>query len=77
MRVRVGGDPVMDVAAAGASSPPWQSLAHAALEPEVGRNALLGAATAVGNLYAIPRHSGGESRVNVPWACSRPAPDAT
>ena len=38
---------------------------HAALEPEAGRNALLGAATAALNLHAIPRHSGGESRVNV------------
>ncbi len=38
---------------------------HAALEPEAGRSALLGAATAALNLHAIPRHSGGESRVNV------------
>jgi aminobenzoyl-glutamate utilization protein A len=38
---------------------------HAALEPETGRSALLGAATAVLNLHAIPRHSAGESRVNV------------
>jgi aminobenzoyl-glutamate utilization protein A len=38
---------------------------HAGLEPESGRNALLGAATAVLNLHALPRHSGGESRVNV------------
>jgi aminobenzoyl-glutamate utilization protein A len=38
---------------------------HAGLEPEAGRNALLGAATAVLNLHAIPRHSGGESRLNV------------
>lgn len=38
---------------------------HAALEPEQGRNALLGAATAVLNLHAIPRHSGGASRINV------------
>jgi aminobenzoyl-glutamate utilization protein A len=38
---------------------------HAALEPERGRSALLGAATAVLNLHAIPRHSHGESRVNV------------
>ncbi len=38
---------------------------HAALEPETGRSALLGAATAVLNLHAIPRHSGGESRINV------------
>jgi aminobenzoyl-glutamate utilization protein A len=38
---------------------------HAALDPEGGKSALLGAATAVLNLHAIPRHSGGESRVNV------------
>jgi len=38
---------------------------HAGLEPETGRNALLGAATAALNLHALPRHSGGESRVNV------------
>lgn len=38
---------------------------HAGLDPEHGRNALLGAATAVLNLHALPRHSGGESRVNV------------
>ncbi len=38
---------------------------HAGLEPEAGRSALLGAATAVLNLHAIPRHSGGESRINV------------
>jgi aminobenzoyl-glutamate utilization protein A len=38
---------------------------HAALEPERGRNSLVGAATAVLNLHAISRHSGGESRINV------------
>lgn len=38
---------------------------HAALDPEKGRSALLGAATAVLNLHAVPRHSGGESRINV------------
>ena len=38
---------------------------HAALEPETGRSALLGSATAVLNLHAIPRHSAGESRINV------------
>jgi aminobenzoyl-glutamate utilization protein A len=41
------------------------SESHAALEPELGHNALLGAATAAVNLHAIPRHSGGETRVNV------------
>lgn len=39
--------------------------AHAALDPERGRSALLGAATAILNLHAVPRHSGGESRINV------------
>jgi aminobenzoyl-glutamate utilization protein A len=38
---------------------------HAALDPEGGKSALLGAATAVLNLHAIPRHSAGESRINV------------
>jgi aminobenzoyl-glutamate utilization protein A len=38
---------------------------HAALEPEAGCNALLGAATAALNLHAIARHSHGSSRVNV------------
>lgn len=39
--------------------------AHSGLDPEEGRNALLAAANAVVNLYAIPRHSGGPTRVNV------------
>ncbi|MCD5324233.1 MULTISPECIES: amidohydrolase [Pontibacillus] len=39
--------------------------AHAGMKPEEGRNALLAAATASTQLYAIPRHSGGASRVNV------------
>lgn len=38
---------------------------HAGMHPELGKNALLAAATAVTNLYAIPRHAGGASRVNV------------
>lgn len=38
---------------------------HAGGKPEEGRNALLAAANAVTNIYAIPRHSGGVSRVNV------------
>ncbi len=38
---------------------------HAALRPEDGRNALLGACAAVTNLHAISRHSDGASRVNV------------
>lgn len=39
--------------------------AHAGGSPEKGKNALLAAATAVTNLYAIPRHSSGASRINV------------
>ncbi|ARI78614.1 peptidase M20 [Halobacillus mangrovi] len=38
---------------------------HAGMKPEDGRNALLAAATAATQLYAIPRHSEGVSRVNV------------
>ncbi|MBI3978012.1 MAG: amidohydrolase [Chloroflexi bacterium] len=41
------------------------SPAHAAADPELGRNALVGAAQAVLGLYAISRHSGGMSRINV------------
>jgi aminobenzoyl-glutamate utilization protein A len=39
--------------------------AHAGGEPEAGNNALLAAATAVLNLHAISRHSGGATRINV------------
>lgn len=39
--------------------------AHAGGFPERGKNALLGAASAVLALHAIPRHSAGESRINV------------
>lgn len=39
--------------------------AHAAGSPQEGRNALLAAATAVLNLYAIPRHRDGATRINV------------
>lgn len=39
--------------------------AHAGGAPQEGRNALLAAANAVMNLYAIPRHSHGASRINV------------
>jgi aminobenzoyl-glutamate utilization protein A len=38
---------------------------HAGGSPQAGKNALLAAATAVLNLYAIPRHSGGATRINV------------
>lgn len=39
--------------------------AHAGSEPEVGKNALLAAASAALNMHAICRHSGGDSRINV------------
>jgi aminobenzoyl-glutamate utilization protein A len=39
--------------------------AHASGEPHKGRNALLAAATAVVNLYAIARHREGATRINV------------
>ncbi|WP_010192445.1 amidohydrolase [Bacillus sp. m3-13] len=39
--------------------------AHAGVEPQEGRNALLAAASASIHLHAIPRHSGGETRINV------------
>lgn len=39
--------------------------AHAGGYPENGSNALIAACTAALNLHAIPRHSGGQSRVNV------------
>ena len=39
--------------------------AHAGGSPEVGRNVMLAVGTAILNLYSIPRHSGGVSRVNV------------
>ena len=39
--------------------------AHAGGSPEIGKNVMLAVGTAILNLYAIPRHSGGESRVNV------------
>lgn len=39
--------------------------AHAAIRPDEGRNALLGACAAVTNLHAIARHGNGASRVNV------------
>jgi aminobenzoyl-glutamate utilization protein A len=38
---------------------------HAALRPNEGKNALLGACAAVTNLYAIARHGAGASRINV------------
>lgn len=38
---------------------------HAAVRPDEGKNALLGACAAVTNLYAISRHGLGASRVNV------------
>jgi len=38
---------------------------HAGISPHEGKNALLGACTAVTNLYAIARHGEGASRINV------------
>ena len=38
---------------------------HAGLAPEIGKNALLAAATALLNLHAIARHGQGASRINV------------
>ncbi len=38
---------------------------HAGSSPHLGKNAMLAAATAVLNLYAIPRHSDGVTRINV------------
>ncbi|MGJ9457700.1 amidohydrolase [Oceanobacillus sp. CF4.6] len=38
---------------------------HAGMNPELGRNALLAASAAATNLYAIPRHSEGITRINV------------
>jgi aminobenzoyl-glutamate utilization protein A len=37
---------------------------HAGARPEEGRNAVQAMATAVGNLYGIPRHSDGATRIN-------------
>lgn len=39
--------------------------AHAAFRPNEGKNALLGACSAIENLYAIARHGDGASRINV------------
>ncbi|WP_180956551.1 amidohydrolase [Bacillus canaveralius] len=39
--------------------------AHAGGNPEEGKNALLASASAVLNLHSIPRHSSGQSRINV------------
>ena len=39
--------------------------AHAGMEPQKGRNALQAMSTAIQNLYAIPRHADGATRINV------------
>lgn len=39
--------------------------AHAGMQPELGRNAMVAAANAIINLYAIPRNSKGGTRINV------------
>ena len=41
------------------------AAAHAGSDPHAGKNALQAAAAAVMNLYAIPRHGNGASRINV------------
>jgi len=41
------------------------AASHAGMHPELGKNALLAAAAAATNLYAIPRHSDGKTRINV------------
>ena len=41
------------------------TASHAGSSPHKGRNALLAASSAVVNLYAIPRHGKGASRINV------------
>lgn len=43
----------------------YGKTSHAGMAPQDGRNAMLAAATAVLNLHAIPRHSGGDTRINV------------
>jgi aminobenzoyl-glutamate utilization protein A len=49
--------------------------AHAGAEPEAGRNVMQAVATATSNLYGIPRHSGGLTRVNVGRADVGSAPN--
>jgi len=39
--------------------------AHAGASPQAGANAMVAAATAILNLYAISRHKGGETRINI------------
>ncbi len=39
--------------------------AHAGMQPELGKNAMIAAANAILNLYAIPRNSKGGTRINV------------
>ena len=41
------------------------SSSHAGARPEAGDNAMQAAATAIQNLYAVPRHADGATRVNV------------
>lgn len=43
----------------------YGKTSHAGMAPQEGRYAMLAAATAVLNLHAIPRHSGGDTRINV------------
>jgi aminobenzoyl-glutamate utilization protein A len=39
--------------------------AHAGIDPHIGRDSLLAAATAVVNMHAIPRHGRGETRIGI------------
>ncbi|MFB0971504.1 MAG: M20 family metallo-hydrolase [Tissierellia bacterium] len=41
---------------------------HAGGSPQIGKNAAMGMATAILNLYAIPRHSKGATRINVGYS---------
>jgi aminobenzoyl-glutamate utilization protein A len=41
---------------------------HAGGSPEIGKNAAMGMATAILNLYGIPRHSKGATRINVGYS---------
>ncbi|WP_255171305.1 amidohydrolase [Natrononativus amylolyticus] len=50
--------------------------AHAGNEPHVGKNCMQAAATAVQELYAIPRHSDGVTRVNIGQLESGTSPNA-
>lgn len=50
---------------------------HTGMQPEEGRNALLGAATALLNIHSLPRYSGGATRVGVGILEGGTAPNVT